>query len=105
MKKVIAKKTAPAKKSAAEREAVLPRLIQGVSAYYRADPTTPSVILSHLPSGKYYASIRRYESSYGRDGKVLVSATEESLGEVIKTLARKWLEFLEPLDNLRKAMK
>lgn len=65
----------------------LSRLIDAVVAVYPNDESQPSVTLSKLKTGEYYGSILRYEK-FGSNKKVVQSIKAETIGEVLRGLAK-----------------
>lgn len=74
-------------------------LVLAVCQAFRADPTAPSVVLSHTGS-KYYASICRYREKFSGSKYVVCSASENSFEEVVAALSRRWLELSQAKTKL-----
>lgn len=80
-----------------ELESLIDRLVK----HYVDDPSTPSVVLSFLPNGHWYASIVRYREPFGLGKQVMASAEGETLSEAIHKIAQTYRNAVEILDVIR----
>lgn len=80
-------------------------LLTAIAETWSTDPTQPGLVLSHLKTGKYYGSIVRYNQSYGNSKNVVVQATCDTVGEVLRSLAHSLLAKRDAIDALREAVK
>jgi hypothetical protein len=65
-------------------------LVRAVCAAYPTDPSKPSVLLSCLADGGFYASVVRYRERFGEGKFVVCNARDASLSEVVVKLAHNW---------------
>lgn len=71
-------------------EDILEALVASTCAALASDPSQPSITLSKLTTGQWYASVCRYTQPYG-DGKVTVcSARAADLRGALVELETKW---------------
>lgn len=65
--------------------------LQSLSEQFSKDPTFPGITISYLPQvNKFYGSINRYNSQYGKDRVNLITTQADTLVEVFKNLAAFW---------------
>lgn len=68
-------------------------LTQAISAYYRLDPCSPSLITSYLDkTGEWYFSIVRYKRKFGLGKIVVINGKGKEYTEGLKQLATDWMQ-------------
>ena len=68
-------------------------LTQAISAYYRLDPSAPSLITAYLnKTGEWYFSIVRYTRRFGFGKTVVINGKGTDYTEGLKTLAFNWMQ-------------
>ena|SRR5690349_15814552 len=62
---------------------ILSNSLKVFSSNFPSDPTSPGVLISHLRSGQFYCSIKRYQSSFGNGAYNLTNFKADTLEELI----------------------
>jgi phenylpyruvate tautomerase PptA (4-oxalocrotonate tautomerase family) len=94
------RKRTKAKRQPKIKRSLIEKLTRAVCQAYRADKCSPSVILSHLPSGEFYASIVRYCDLYAKDKFRVISAKADTFDGAVVKVATEWMQNQHALDNL-----
>lgn len=77
--------------------------LRAASLLYPKDPSEPGIVLSWLTDkGEFYASIVRYEDTYGKSKQVLCKATGLNVGLAVTALVEEWFTRVEPVMELRR---
>jgi len=77
---------------------LLLKLTDAVCFKFKADLTHPSVIVSKVKYG-YYVSIARYTKAFAKDKEVVCKATQPTLDEALKVVAKQFLAKEVPQKN------
>lgn len=75
-------------------------LLKAVPALYPKDRSAPGLVLSFLPSGKFYGSVARYEGEMGTGKQILFTVQEDSLSALVTELATGLLSKTDPVEKL-----
>ena len=87
---------------------LIKKLTRAVSYRFKDDGSAAGVTLSFLPTGKFYGSIVRYKSPFGKNKEVAFKVTHADLSEVLKSLANFVVstpKVKNPLDELNEVLK
>jgi hypothetical protein len=89
---------------------LLDKLTKAIAYTFRDDKTAPGVTVASLPKGQYYCSVVRYSAAFGKDKKVVCSATAPTLAAALRAIADEFLNtpsqlVKNPVDELKDAVK
>lgn len=68
-------------------------LMKQLQRRFANDPTSPGVLLSQLPDGRYYAALHRFRKRYGKDRMVFMKAFGSTPRKVIRDLRRQFAQW------------
>jgi hypothetical protein len=70
----------------------LTKLTDAISEKWKDDPSCPSLVLSSIGRGEYYAAVHRFAGRYGEGKLVVANAKGSTLASAVHVLAEKLLE-------------
>lgn len=63
----------------------------------KGDPSSPGVLVSFLPDGRWYLSIQRYTKAYGEGKVIICKTTGPTFDKALRNLCILWKNYLESL--------